>query len=652
MSNSYLARLPQELLVAILGEAFPSHERFHVLSDWETEAHRDRRRELQQIVDDVDGLLPAMLQRAAQDVYFSFLQPACVDDLVRDLVLLRADPALGRAVRTLVLGSITLLPLSEPSTATSTDPLGEAYRRAHEQMPESMRTMSDDNDDELPGWVQHWGVPLTRFLQCTPGVSKLIVGLRGAAAIPSVEFNDNNRLSLTNLATLSLDQFDPIYGGGVLDTAGMLLRSCPNLQTLFLTHIDQVVGVEPEDKNENDNSESSCSSPTLTTKPALLTHLTNLQVLQNVRLTPGGLDRLLRVVGPHLHTVVVEVPGGGPRWKTPLMATSEDEREKRCYTSREILARLLQWTDSLRSIRLTASFKHEERVRRRELRTAAVRRVDRPSPCTSLLPRFANLEYLEINTVLFDGLFRDVETGDNGDNDNLDDFNDFNNIDDLFDDIVNVNMPAINTPLADNNIPDDSDDDSADESEGGVALLHALGALDLNPDGVGSDSGSSSSDAPGGGVFLHMGDEDSYDPNTYVSDKLAAVLPASLTMLVLNCPRYDAWLGPHACRPAVLGLLRAARQGRFPHLHSIVIDPAVSVGDATGVFLPDGRVLGIQAMRADGFVNETLSPRRAFAQATTHLPAQQQHQQAPAEAGIAPLHYNLANDDEVSEDSS
>ncbi|KIH91037.1 hypothetical protein SPBR_01496 [Sporothrix brasiliensis 5110] len=573
MSDSLLARIPQELLLSIMADAFPESDRFHDNVDMTTEGHLAQRQALQEIAEDAGAVLPVLVRRAALDVSMGYLQPTTMAALLEEVARFQAQPALGRAVRTLVLdvgflagsgsgvgadaGGGDDVGMSENAEE---DPLVDVYRLAHEQMPASVQmpadseygsSSSDDTDgsddmdgtdagsdaesNRLPAWVARWGVPLTRLLQRTPGLSALTMGLRGAASIPAIDGDDdaNNRLSLPRLASLLFDQSHPFHGGGVLDTSGMILRSCPNLRELYLSGIDQA-----------------------------------LYFLRGVRLTPSALDRVLRIVGPHLTKVSVDVPGGGPRWTTPHMAalaaaapaagddndndnaTPVDDSETRCYTTRELVTRLLPWAGSLQYLRLVTRFQHELSVRRRERSEARRQRTATPPSIMSLVAQFTRLQNVYIGSVF-------LAAGESDDS----------------------SLSVVFT-----NIDADTD--------------HHL-EHDID------------------GIVIQYPDEAAYDPDAYVADTLAAALPASLVKLVLHCPHQNAWFGPYACRPAVLGLLRAVRRGHFPCLAAVVIDVPLSDDDVVEVDVGEDdaggtRTMTVQVPHAHGFVREDMSPQRGF----------------------------------------
>ncbi|KJR84965.1 uncharacterized protein SPSK_09000 [Sporothrix schenckii 1099-18] len=527
MSDSLLARIPQELLLPIMADAFPDSDRFHDNVDMTTEGHLAQRQALQEIVEDAGAVLPVLVRRAALDVSMGYLQPTTMAALLGEVARFQAQPALGRAVRTLVL-DVGFLASSgagasgggdvETSDNAEEDPLVDVYRLAHEQMPVGVQMPADseygssssgdgmDDSDgmdgtdagsdaestRLPAWVARWGVPLTRLLQRTPGLSALTMGLRGAASIPAIDGDDdatadddtNSRLSLPRLASLLFDQSHPFHGGGVLDTSGMIMRSCPNLRELYLSGIDQVV-----DRHQGPGQGESSFPLSVSSSSPTLTHLKALYFLRGVRLTPSALDRVLCIVGPHLTKVSVEVPGGGPRWTTPHMAalvagapaddddnnndnaTPADDSETRCYTTRELVTRLLPWAGSLQYLRLVTRFQHELSVCRRERSEARRQRTAPPPSIMSLVAQFTRLQ--------------------------------------------------------------------------------------------------------------------------------------------------NAWFGPYACRPAVLGLLRAVRRGHFPCLAAVVIDVPLSDDDVVEVDVGEDdaggtRTLPVQVPHAHGFVREDMSPQRGF----------------------------------------
>lgn len=658
--ESRLEALPMELLLQVLHDAFPQDERFNDNGSWESAVQGRRRRQLKRIIDDADESLPSMVRRAAQEVYVSCLQPKLVSDLVRELTLFQADPALGRAVRTMMLIAIHFTDANYSGysgQAMPTDPLWPVYRQHYEEAHPAQSLLGFLS---LPEWVNRWGVPLTRLLQVVPGVSILIVRLEDVASIPLIEFKDNygqpdnNHLPLTNVKTLNLDQYSVFEGGGTLDLGGMLMRGCPHLQTLYLANIDKILGdghvpVDDGDGNDGNNGESSSSStpPPTPTRP-FLTYLSTLHILNMVRLTPGQLARLLRMVGPRLQKVVAEIPRSGPSWKTQTMlenterfenavAAGNDEesnaidlKESRGYTSREFLTQLLRWTGSLRSLSIKVDYKLEVRARRRELRTRRGLLVERPQPPTSLLPRFEGLESLEINSVLFWGLLADPEDGPS--HSAIDDAINNNFGDAEADNANNANNDDA-APDFDGEIDSDDENDASDDAIEDLSgsLMHMLHTANLSPNGY---------IVPAGNGVLPLPEnakDRRYNPDKYVTDKLVNVLPNSLCVFVLHCPLQDGWFGAYACRPAVLGLLRAVRQGRFPHLHHIVVDPSMSVDDITTICLPNERKLVVQAVRADGFVNEEMPPQRAFAQAMTHLFPEELPEELPKEPLKEPL---------------
>ncbi|CAK7218312.1 hypothetical protein SBRCBS47491_003467 [Sporothrix bragantina] len=723
-----LAKLPQELLVHILTEAFPAYERYGLFEAKEEplelrapdsiegrrgiELFRENQKRFDVLM--ADKAMPANIRDASLRVHARVLEAEGVKGMEKQRKLLQGEPHLARAVQTILLKESQqdkggtrrqIQGLGKDANDTlHSDPVQAVYFEVYKGLHRMVREY-----DPQPAWLCDWGVALTRLLQVTDGVKKLDVCLSSAGLLPAVtllspsgDIGKSSHILLPRLTSLHLDSLNMLTGqGGILDTGGMMLRSCPNLETLMLSNYDLVIPPPKMAKETPLHEKGICPVrfSLASSEPVKLMKLKTLIINRNNYLTNESLKHLMAVVGPNLRELRVFVPEEyiyhDNRWwtavgalqysakfcdklfdrdrvpksmrkywtvgtgssqgyimsrdriesiyattleaptQTRFVASAAVTREHNeaiardcrpsildyrdsfpkpahperedwgagellnednlCYTPHEILTQALPWASSLRTLCLDIDVYSESIRRCREYVAHKDFCEPSPAPCTDLLTNFTSLEHLDINIILFRGLFYDNSE------DAPQKAQDIKTVlPKHFDQRISREATAKEETRIHAQFVwgkgqefDRARDFTAFTEDHWVEEEDKVRRFVLRPDKEGEEN-------------------KTYCANDYVSDTYVRVLPQSLVTLTLRSPNGDSWLSDEASRPAVLGLLRALHCGQFPYLTDIIIDPedsrVSSVSQYVGSGDNDRRKITVTAPYAKCFVDETVAP--------------------------------------------
>ncbi|CAK7218294.1 hypothetical protein SBRCBS47491_003461 [Sporothrix bragantina] len=555
-----LASLPTELLVQIFEEAFPAHERFHFIEEQENPPYliyMENQERLVSIINNDGNVLP-------------------------------------------------------PRIKIKIDPLQAAYFEVYKSLPAIMRFR-----DPKPSWLYSWGPMLTRLLQHSEALRTMVISMPGAAFLPAISVTEDgfsekkaasygNCLDLPHLTTLYIDAMSKDSGlGGILDTGGMLLRSCPNLERLMVSNVDLVI--PPPQMKMNDANKG--RFVLAATKPVKLENTTTKEQRQ---------EAAARDAEPPVFSYKGRIPEGCERADPRLRSLTKT------FTGRTFINAMLPWASTLKTLRVTVQDDYEFLMRMYEVHGDPDDIAnDVPSPLnspsyTELLTKFSALEHLELHTSMFDGL-HGAEAEQHNTHDLAFDPQEAHN---------RVRMSQMLIPSEARNIyllqgADRTKNDFIWGAGGSSVVDEARAFAEKNP---GASFKVVTEDTRG--LKFDIGTEDTpgyvYKADRYVSDGLVRLLPQTLKTLTLHTPHQEsAWFGYYSCRPAILGLLRAVRRGEFPHLTHIRIDPdyykdmvSLDMPSATAsVGSKDVRTVELNVRYASYYIDESKAPRKLYLQA-------------------------------------